>query len=278
MRFVPALVAPPSVESCVWFAVHADGLVVRQDGAGAVLPRDDELRAAGVSPDTAEYLGQLDGAHVFAAAIEQPPPPPFVLRGLRSLYGPLDEETWSLAGRAVQIAHWRVTHRFCGRCGAPMGGKPRERARACAACALICYPRISPAIIVLVRRGRQALLARNARVKLPFYSTLAGFAEAGESLEETLAREVREEVGLEVRDLRYFGSQSWPFPHSLMVGFFAEHAGGDIRVDEDEISEAQWFDADRLPPIPPRISIARSLIDAWIDEVRGAPSPPRGHV
>jgi NAD+ diphosphatase len=138
----------------------------------------------------------------------------------------------------------------------------------CPACGLTAYPRIAPAIITLVRRGDEALLARGARFPLPFYSTLAGFAEPGESLEETLVREVREEVGVEVRDLRYFGSQPWPFPHSLMIGYFAEWASGEIAIDGSEILDAQWFTVDRLPNVPPRISIARRLIDAWVDEVR----------
>jgi NAD+ diphosphatase len=139
----------------------------------------------------------------------------------------------------------------------------------CEVCTLSFYPRISPAIIVLVRRGDEALLARSTRSASGFYSTLAGFVEAGESLEETLAREVREEVGVEVTNLRYFASQSWPFPHSLMVGFFADHAGGEIVVDKTEITDARWFAPTALPLIPPKLSIARQLIDAWVAEVRG---------
>jgi len=130
------------------------------------------------------------------------------------------------------------------------------------------YPRIAPAVIVLVRRGAEALLARGARFPLPFFSTLAGFVEIGETLEQTVAREIREEVGIEVADIRYFGSQPWPFPHSLMVGFHAEWAGGELRLQETEIVEAQWFRADALPPIPPRLSIARRLIDAWLHDVQ----------
>lgn len=137
----------------------------------------------------------------------------------------------------------------------------------CPACGLLAYPRIAPAVIVLVRRGDEALLARNARFPLPFFSTLAGFAEIGETLEETVAREIREEVGIEVRNPRYFGSQPWPFPHSLMVGFMADWASGELRLDEREIAEARWCRADALPLIPPPVSIARRMIDAWVDEV-----------
>ena len=134
----------------------------------------------------------------------------------------------------------------------------------CPACTLSAYPRIAPAIIVLVQRGDLALLAHGTRFPAPFYSTLAGFVEPGESLEETLVREVKEEVGVDVGDIRYFGSQSWPFPHSLMLGFFATWQGGEIVCEPTEIVDAKWFRAAELPMIPPRPSISRQLIDAWV--------------
>lgn len=265
--FTPGIAAPDDVARRVWFYVHKDGLVVAADGArGARLPVDDELTLAPSSPP--DYLGLLGDAHAFAVAVEAEPPPPFSVRTLRALYGALDDDAFAAAGRAVQLAHWATTHRYCGRCAAPTVRLPQERAMRCAACRLDFYPRISPAIIVLVRRGDEALLARGARFPLPFYSTLAGFSEPGESLEETLVREVKEEVGIDVGGLRYFGSQPWPFPHSLMVGFTAEYTGGELRPDPSEIVDAQWFTADRLPPVPPPISIARRLIDAWLDEVK----------
>jgi NAD+ diphosphatase len=179
------------------------------------------------------------------------------------------EGTFGLAGRAMHVIDWATTNRFCGRCGTATVLSTKERSMTCPACGLSAYPRIAPAIIVLVRRGDQALLARNAKFPGAFYSTLAGFSDIGESLEETLAREVREEVGIEVRDIRYFGSQPWPFPHSLMIGFTAQWASGEIRVDGEEIADAQWFSWSELPPIPPPISIARRLIDAWVEELRG---------
>lgn len=140
----------------------------------------------------------------------------------------------------------------------------------CPACKRVYYPRISPAVIVLVTRGEQALLARNSRFPLPFFSTLAGFSEVGESLEETLVREVREEVGIHVKDVRYFGSQPWPFPNSLMVGFFAEYESGELTLDPEEIAEAAWFSREDIPMVPPPISIARKLIDSWLAKPRGA--------
>ncbi len=134
-----------------------------------------------------------------------------------------------VAGRAVQIVEWDETHRFCGRCGGPTERVPGERARLCTTCGHSAYPRIAPAVIVRVTRGDALLLARGRRWTEPIYSLVAGFVDPGESLEETVAREVREEVGIEVGDIRYFASQPWPFPHSLMLGFEAEHAGGEIR-------------------------------------------------
>ena len=146
----------------------------------------------------------------------------------------------------------------------------------CPACNRVYYPRISPAVIVLVTRGEEALLARNSRFPLPFFSTLAGFSEVGESLEETLVREVREEVGIDVGDVRYFGSQPWPFPNSLMIGFFAEYRSGELKLDPDEIAEAAWFKREELPMVPPPVSIARKLIDAWLSGThRGGPSLPQ---
>lgn len=188
------------------------------------------------------------------------------LDGLRSLHGHLDDHEWNIGGRATQLLDWQRDHQFCGRCGGRMERAPGERAMRCPTDGLHSYPRLSPAVIMLVERddGR-ALLGRSGRWEVPMYSTLAGFVEAGESLEETVQREVFEEVGLRVGDIRYFGSQPWPFPNSLMVGFTARWIGGDIRIDEDEIIDAQWFAPDALPRIPGRPSIARALIDDWLD-------------
>jgi NAD+ diphosphatase len=180
---------------------------------------------------------------------------------------PTDE--WALAGRAVQLVEWRRTNRYCGRCGTATVGAPDERAVRCPACGLLAYPRLAPAVIVLVRRGDRALLAAGRNFPNGMQSALAGFVEAGENLEEAVHREVAEEVGIRLRDLHYFGSQPWPFPHSLMVAFTAEWAGGDIEVDGSEILHAAWRSADDLPPIPGSMSIARRLIDQWVREVGG---------
>lgn len=278
MTFVPAITAPAENSTrSHWFVVRQSTLVVRAHGSGVALPDRDDLERLALDPSLAHYLGRLDGEDCFAldaGACEVAAP--WTAQGLRALYGQLPEEAFAVAGRAVQIATFAATHRFCGGCGRPTARDGAERCMRCSHCDLAFYPRISPAIIVLVRRGEEALLARSARFTTGFYSTLAGFVEPGESLEQTLAREVFEEVGIQVSNVRYFGSQPWPFPHSLMVGFFAEHAGGEINVDGHEIADARWFSARELPPVPPKLSIARKLIDTWLADVGALDAAPPG--
>jgi NAD+ diphosphatase len=190
---------------------------------------------------------------------------------LFSYFGRASSGEWLAAGRAVQLAEWSRTHRFCGRCGTPTAPAVGERARRCPACGLVAHPRVAPAIITLVTRGeagpdQEALLARGVSFPVPMYSCLAGFVEPGEDLEGAVVREVSEEVGIRVGDLRYRGSQPWPFPHSLMVGFRAAYAGGELDLDEREIVDAGWYRRDSLPQMPSGISIARKLIDEWLAE------------
>ena len=190
---------------------------------------------------------------------------------LYSYFGRATEEDWLVAGRAVQIVDWGRTHRFCGRCGTSTEPAAGERAMRCPKCRLMNFPRLAPAMITLVTRGepgrsQEALLARGVQFPVPMYSCLAGFVEPGETLEGAVIREVREEVGVQVGDVRYVGSQPWPFPHSLMLGFRAQWLEGDIVCDPTEIMDANWYRKDELPSIPPGISIARKLIDAWVRE------------
>jgi NAD+ diphosphatase len=186
---------------------------------------------------------------------------PGELMPARSLFNLLGAEAVSLVGRGIQLLDWQKNHRYCGRCGAPTTIKTGEFAMLCSSCDLVVYPRISPAIMVLISRGDELLLARSPRFKPGVYSALAGFVEAGETLEQCAIREVREEVGIEITNLRYFGSQPWPFPDSLMVAFFADYAGGTIQPDPLEIEAAGWFLRSELPALPEPVSIARQLID-----------------
>ncbi len=251
-----------------WICVGKGTVLVTPGSDGLRLPEAVHPRDLGINVDHEHFLGLLDGIPVWAAGIDTPgdTPEPFSHETLFTLFPHFPEQTWHLAGRAVQIAEWHRTNRFCGRCGEATEEAHGERARKCSSCGLLSFPRISPAVITLIERGNEALLARG-RTFGPnvMYSTLAGFVEPGETLEECVAREVREEVGVELSDIRYMRSQPWPFPNSLMLGFNATYAGGDIVCDPTEIVDAQWFSVDNLPNIPGKLSIARWLIDEWRD-------------
>lgn len=215
------------------------------------------------NPRDALEVGEWLGLPCYAAEMDKLPDS---LAGewipLRSLFNTAGAEAITLARRAVLLLDWQKNNRYCGRCGKPTVRRQDEFSMLCSACGMVAYPRISPAVMVLIGRGRELLLARSPRFKPGVYSALAGFVEAGETLEQCAIREVREEVGLEISNLRYFRSQSWPFPDSLMVAFFADYADGAIRPQAEEIEDARWFLPDALPPLPEPVSLARQLIDA----------------
>ncbi len=266
-KFISGMV-PPEVRShpAWWFIFQQSKLLVDQKLESMTIPfliDSDELRLAFVSQN---YLGRLDNRDCFAAEVAEGTAPPagMAFEGLRQVYGRLDEDLFWIAARAVQVVDWDRTHQFCGRCGVPLKTKADERAKECPQCGLLHFPRLAPAIIVLVERGDQLLLARSRHFMPGMYSVLAGFVEPGESLEEAVAREVKEEVGIEIKDIEYFGSQPWPFPHSLMIGFTATYAGGEISLENKEIEDADWYTVEKLPRIPGKISIARKLIDRFL--------------
>ncbi len=259
-RFVPVLELPDDWSGAI--------TVVVRDGAVRLLDEHPEDVAPGAE---AQVLGLLDGVACWAIDLDGDGVPDVALEGLvplMGLYGSVDDLRWTLAGRAVQLVEWARTTRFCGRCGNPTDPAPGERARRCAVCGLVAFPRLAPAVITLIERDDEALLARGRTFPVPMYSCVAGFVEPGETMEDAVHREVREEVGVELADVRYVASQPWPFPHSLMVGFEATWGSGDIVIDESEIVDAQWFRPDDLPLIPPGMSIARTLIDRWVDRAR----------
>lgn len=253
------------------FVFRAGRMAVVDAGRGAVLPRVGELAEHRNNVLRELYLGHLGGRRAWAVELDGSDRElgASTFRGLRSLFDRLpDAEVWA-AARAVQLVAWDRDHQFCGRCGGRTEAHASEYNRRCPRCGLSHYPRLAPAAIMLVHRGDEILLGRSRNLPAGMFSTLAGFVEPGESLEETVAREVHEEVGVEVTDIRYFGSQPWPFPNSLMIGFLARWCANEIRLGlrpdgEPELEEAAWFRLDALPTIPPRISIARSLIDAYI--------------
>lgn len=269
--FVPLIAAPESVSAPgLWFVFQGTQVLVRRDDAHAHLPVALHVRDIGLEPLRHQYLGLYGGQHCFSCEIatDVPAPAGMTWSGLRSLFGALDDTLFALVGRAIQVMDWDRTHQYCGRCGTPTAVRPAERARQCPSCGQTHYPRIAPAVMALVRKGDELLLARSPHFPPGMHSALAGFVEPGESLEQCLHREVREEVGLEVTNLRYFSSQPWPFPHSLMIAFDCDYAGGEITPETGEIEAAAWFRIDGLPVLPNRISIARRLIDAAIAQIR----------
>ncbi len=233
---------------------------------------EPSVPAAGLAPGLFQSdaslirVATVDGHGVWAGAVDPAAELGAELTpvGLRSLFGRLPDHLMAAAGRSSQLVDWYLGHAFCGRCGTPTVVSPSETARVCPSCGALHFPRVTPAVIMVVERYEQLLLAHSARFPTSFYSALAGFVEPGETLEQAVAREVMEEVGIEIADLRYFGSQSWPFPSQLMVGFFASYKAGEIRLQEDEITDARWFSPNDLPELPGPFSIARRLIEDFL--------------
>ncbi len=277
-RFTAGVQAPDLAngQSASWFLYQNEELIVGGPQDDPQIPTAADVFDLGFAPVRQQYLGYLGTSdaptHCFSGELPRDAalPSGFQRTGLRSLFATLDPTLLALAGRAKQVVSWDRDHLYCGRCATPTIPSDFERMRGCPNCELTSYPRISPAIIIAVTRKiddrAHILLARNHRFRTGFYSVVAGFVEPGESLEQCAAREVMEEVGIAIKDIRYFGSQPWPFPNSLMVGFAARYAGGEFVLEEEEIEDAGWFTVDNLPHIPPKASIARRLIDAFIDE------------
>jgi len=274
--YTPLYQPPPArTEPALWFAFRKAEILVVNGSERPDLPFCIELSEHGLAPQRSQYLGLYGGRHCYAAEVHEslPLPAGWSALGLRDLFGLVETTLAALSGRAYQILEWDRNHRYCSRCGTPTELRTDERSRSCPACRYTTYPPVTPAIMILITHGRKLLLARKAAFPQGRYSALAGFVEPGEMLEDTVVRETREEVGVEIRNIRYFGSQPWPFPHSLMIAFTAEYAGGEIRPDGVEIEEAHWFAADKLPHLPPSISISRRLIDTVAGRlVRGEPA------
>jgi NAD+ diphosphatase len=273
-RFIPSVDSPPEKKDRAWWFLFKNRKMMVMEGReGLAVPFVADITEMGIHVLKERYLGTLDGSHCYCGELQEDfVPERAAFRGLRLLHGRLEEGIHRVAMRAVHLIEWDKNERYCGRCGSETRDKTGETAKECPRCGFITFPRISPAIIVLVEREGKVLLARASRFAEELYSVLAGFVEAGESLEETVKREIEEEVGISVKNVRYFGSQPWPFPDSLMIGFVAEYASGEIRIDGSEIVEARWFEPGKLPRIPDKISIARRLIDWFVNKSEG----PRG--
>lgn len=271
-RYVDMFVPPDDGAKRKWLVFHGNTELLVPDGEVSGLVGEDVACACGVEEDQGAFLGTLDGVPVwvgFADSAEEVPEGMDFVR-LREFIGTMDETEHALAGRAWQILHWRITHRFCGVCGGPMRHREDERALQCPACGNLVYPRISPAVITAVTRNGRLLLAHNHQFPAGMYSLIAGYVEVGETLKDAVRREIREEVSIEVKNIRYFGSQPWPYPSGLMLGFTAEHASGELVEDGDEIEHADWFLPDNMPTFPRPGSISRELIDDFRDRAGGA--------
>jgi NAD+ diphosphatase len=241
-------------------------MVLVSSGGSPSVIFDRPPSMSGPQPIRGQYLGMLGDTPCYAAEVagDHAVPEGSSFSGVRDLYGKIPDHELALAAYAVRILAFDRNTRFCGRCGHETRPLRTERAKLCTDCNLITYPRISPAIIVLIRNGDRVLLARSPGFPGGIFSVIAGFVEPNESIEETVHREVREEVGIRVKNIRYFGSEPWPFPDSLMLGFVADYAGGEIVIDKNEIEAAGWFDRENLPNLPSPMSISRALINAWI--------------
>jgi NAD+ diphosphatase len=268
-EFMP-LIQGQQHESPVTFIVHRNQLLLRNTSlqlpAPALLGQWAALDRAARAPGRLHPLGLWNGQYYQMLWLDEPLLPDdgeHAWHPLRSLFGLVDDHFLGLASRACQLAEWARTHRYCGVCATPMQQAPGERCFSCANCGMTAYPRISPAMMVLIRKGESVLMAMHTQSPYKRYTALAGFLEAGESIEEAIHREVHEEVGLRVHNLRYFGSQSWPFPHSLMIAFTADYLDGEIRIDQNEIADARWFGPDdEWPEMPVTVSIAAQLVNA----------------
>jgi NAD+ diphosphatase len=245
--------------------IFCDGqLLVRAGGlepasSAAALP---ELLKSRKAKDSFTVRPQGVVATEVSGAAENPPPGCEWTRVRRLIAA--DSPCAASVCRALGLLNWRAAHRFCGVCGAPLGEHPTEVARKCGACGQVEYPHISPAVIVRVEKDGKILLARHVQRSQDIYACLAGYIEVGESLEDGVHREVREEVGIEISDVRYVGSQHWPYPNQLMLAFKAKWKSGELCLQADELSDARWFDPADLPNIPPEGSVAYRLIRGLI--------------
>ena len=262
VRAYPPAVPPPG--PALWLPFHKGELLIPAEG-GVRLHRGNRSSVEALGINAPLYLGTLDGLPCLAADadLEGEMPEGWGAVSLRTLFGAVSEAEYGLAGYASQMLYWRRTSGFCPVCGHRTEARDGDWGRRCPECGHVAYPHISPATLILVHDGPRLLLAQKPGWGTR-YSILAGFVEPNESLEDCARRETREEVGLALTDVAYAGSQPWPFPHQLMVGFTARYAGGEIVVDGDELERAAWFEADALPDLPPAVSLSRQMIDAWV--------------
>ncbi|MBO7653921.1 MAG: NAD(+) diphosphatase [Kiritimatiellae bacterium] len=253
-----------------FFLFSSKGIWVRPENGGRspLFPLADEL----------VQWEPIPGTRYAVASREDAPTADADVVPLRNLYDLVPEPLFVWAGMARQLLYWRQMYHFCSFCGGPLVRHKVEHAMHCPACDQFFYPRINPVVITLVSRGRELLLTHKAQNAYPFWSLIAGFVEANETLEQAVVREIAEEVGIRVKNIRYVTSQAWPFPNNLMCGFMAEYESGEPHADGVELDDARWCDADHLPGLPSKVSIARRLIDRFLASVSEETpcTPPQG--
>ena len=251
----------------LWFLVNNGQLLVKVDVDYMRIPYFKDIKNLNLDFNKGYCLGEFKDGICFGIEINEDIEINEELK-IISLYEAgilLEEELFFIAGRANQIVHWDKTHKFCGKCGSETKNKEDEKAKICTKCNFVTYPVISPAIIVAITKEDEILLAHNKGFKDNKYGIIAGFVDPGESLEECVKREVFEEVVIKIKNIKYYGSQIWPCPNSLMIGFSAEYESGEIKVDGKEIVKAGWFKKDNFPKIPDKMSIARKMIDYFAE-------------
>lgn len=273
MNFMSKITPPDVLDApALWFIYHKGELLLHKDNATQPIPELLDIAELNMDILFQQYLGEWQQKHCFCLEIksienfsQQNLSQDYHWQPLRqAALNILSQELFHLAGRALQILQWDKNHQFCGHCGTPLSYSLVDRAKICERCNLSHYPRICPCMIVLIKRGKEILLARSPHFLPNVYSALAGFMEPGESVEEAVHREVNEEVGIKIKNLQYRFSQPWPFSDSLMLGFTAEHLAGEIEIDGVEIEDAGWFTLENLPALPSSISIAKKLIELFI--------------
>ncbi|WP_334166537.1 NAD(+) diphosphatase [Phocaeicola paurosaccharolyticus] len=256
-------------EKIYWFVFFKKSVLVKHNEKGGEIPFDDKTPIGNEENlhilDIATYYGKQCKAYFIDEEDVKELPDGCEFIDLRASYDILPLQEYKLAGRAWQILFWDVNTRFCPHCGVKTI-QISNIGKKCLECNQEFYPNISPAIIVRIHKGDSILLIRAKNFRGTFNGLVAGFVEPGESLEETVEREVMEETGLKINNIKYFGSQSWPYPSGIMIGFIADYVSGEIKIQEDELTSAGFFTKDNLPEIPRKLSIARKLIDAWLQE------------
>ncbi|MGI4789324.1 MAG: NAD(+) diphosphatase [Janthinobacterium lividum] len=262
---------PPAVSApgpAIWLPFYRGELLTHLDDAGSIsLHRGNIGSVEALNLRASLYLGTLGGTPCMAAEADPDCdlPEGWVPANLRSLFGKVSEAEYSLTGYASQVLYWRRTSVFCPVCGHRTEARGGDWGRKCPECGHVGYPHISPATLILVHDGPRLLLAQKPGWGTR-WSILAGFVEPGESLEECVHREVKEEVGIHIDTLVYAGCQPWPFPNQLMIGFTAQYVGGEVQPDHEELERAAWFTRETLPDLPPAVSLSRQMIDAWVSQ------------